>query len=168
MAKEKDQAAKLEALVLETNNDMKKMSKTYTELIVERAQEVDPSMDFLSTSKKIVSQKWIQSGKEGNYTNLYQQTYDRKVLKRESEIRRISWYKEREQDYEGEDSGCYKEQCFSGNPKKFNMLVQLIQAGTISSRHERGKSIYGSETLQNGRNPYLTRSHSEEQHRTMF
>jgi hypothetical protein len=45
-----------------------------------------------------------------------------------------------------------------------------IQAGTqskwrheISSRYERSQSIYGSETLKNGRNPYLTRSHSEEQ-----
>jgi hypothetical protein len=35
MVKEKDQAAKLEALVLESNNDMKKMSKTYIELIIE-------------------------------------------------------------------------------------------------------------------------------------
>jgi hypothetical protein len=92
-------------------------------------------------------------------------------LGRKSEIRRISWYKEREQNYEGEDSGYYKdkEQCFSGNPKKFNMLLQPLQAGTqnkwgheISSRHEICQSIYGSETFQNGRNPYLTRSHSEE------
>jgi hypothetical protein len=31
---------------------MDKASKTYTELVVERSQETDPSMDFLSTSKK--------------------------------------------------------------------------------------------------------------------
>jgi ribosomal protein S1 len=54
-------------------------------------------------------------------------------------------------------------------PKTFNTLVQLVQAGTqskwgheISSRYERGQSIYGSETLQNGRNPYFARSHSKE------
>jgi hypothetical protein len=50
-AKEKDRAAKLEALVLENNNDMKKMNKTYTQLIVERAQEIGLSMDFLSTKE---------------------------------------------------------------------------------------------------------------------
>jgi hypothetical protein len=32
---------------------MNKVSKFYTELIVEKVQEVDLSMDFLSTSKKI-------------------------------------------------------------------------------------------------------------------
>jgi cellobiose-specific phosphotransferase system component IIA len=46
MAKEKDQPAKLEALLREVTNEMNKASKTYTELIVERSQETDPSMDF--------------------------------------------------------------------------------------------------------------------------
>jgi hypothetical protein len=32
---------------------MSKANKTYTELIVKKAKETDPSMDFLSTSKKI-------------------------------------------------------------------------------------------------------------------
>jgi hypothetical protein len=40
---------KIKSINLENNNDRKKMSKIYTELIIERAQEVDPSMDFLST-----------------------------------------------------------------------------------------------------------------------
>jgi hypothetical protein len=57
-AKEKDQATKIEALISESKNEMSKVNKTYTELIVERAQEVDPSMDFLSTSKKIAVQKF--------------------------------------------------------------------------------------------------------------
>jgi hypothetical protein len=57
-AKKKDCTAKVEALVLETKNDMKKMSKTYIELIIERAEKIDPSMDFLSTSKKIAMQKF--------------------------------------------------------------------------------------------------------------
>jgi hypothetical protein len=58
MAKEKDRAAKIEALVLEGKNDMNKATKSYTQLIVERAQEVGPSMNFLSTSKKIAMQKF--------------------------------------------------------------------------------------------------------------
>jgi hypothetical protein len=37
---------------------MNKATKSYTELIVERAQEMDSSMDFLSTSKKITMQKF--------------------------------------------------------------------------------------------------------------
>jgi hypothetical protein len=57
MAKEKDRAAKIEALVVENKNEISKAEKTYTELVVERAQEVDPSMDFLSTSKKISMMK---------------------------------------------------------------------------------------------------------------
>jgi hypothetical protein len=56
--KEKDRSAKIEALVAEGKNDMVKATKSYTELIVERVQEVDPSMDFLSTSKKVVMQKF--------------------------------------------------------------------------------------------------------------
>jgi hypothetical protein len=68
------------------------------------------------------------------------------------------------QDYEGKDPGCYKEQCFSGNPKKINTLVQSIQTSTKNKwgyEDERSQAIYGSETLQNGRNFYLTRSHSK-------
>jgi hypothetical protein len=38
-------------------DEMQKANKTYTELIVERAHEKDPSMDFLSTSQKIAMQK---------------------------------------------------------------------------------------------------------------
>jgi hypothetical protein len=57
-AKEKDRAAKLEALVVENRNEMDKANKTYTQLTVERAQEIDPSMDFLPTSKKIAMQKF--------------------------------------------------------------------------------------------------------------
>jgi hypothetical protein len=57
MAKEKDRAAKLENLVLEEKNEMSKKDKTYTQLTVERAQEIDPSMDFLPTSKKIAMMK---------------------------------------------------------------------------------------------------------------
>jgi hypothetical protein len=37
---------------------MDKASKSYTELVVERSQETDPSMDFLTTSKKIAMQKF--------------------------------------------------------------------------------------------------------------
>jgi hypothetical protein len=58
MAKEKDRAAKLEAMAKETVNEMSKANKTYTELIVQRAQKIDPSMDFLKTSKKIAVQKF--------------------------------------------------------------------------------------------------------------
>jgi cellobiose-specific phosphotransferase system component IIA len=58
MAKEKDRASKLEAIAKEATNEMNKASKSYTELIVERTQEVDPSMDFLSISKKIAMQKF--------------------------------------------------------------------------------------------------------------
>jgi hypothetical protein len=90
----------------------------------------------------------IQSSKERDNAYLYQQIVGRKILERESEIRRISWYKEREQNYEGEDPGCYKEWCFSGNPKTFNTLVQPIQTGTqskwgheINSRHAQGISL---------------------------
>jgi hypothetical protein len=57
MAKEKNQAAKIETLILEGKNDTNKATKSDTELVVEKAQEVDPSMDFLSTSKKIAMQK---------------------------------------------------------------------------------------------------------------
>jgi hypothetical protein len=57
-AKEKDRAAKLEAIVKEATNEMNKAGKSYTELIVERSQETDPSMDFLSTSQKIAMQKF--------------------------------------------------------------------------------------------------------------
>jgi hypothetical protein len=57
MTKEKNQTAKLENLVVEEKNEMSKKDKTYTELIVERAQEIDPSMDFLPTSKKIAMMK---------------------------------------------------------------------------------------------------------------
>jgi hypothetical protein len=46
MLKEKDRAAKLEALVKEVQNDLAKPSKSYTQLFIERAQEVDFSMDF--------------------------------------------------------------------------------------------------------------------------
>jgi hypothetical protein len=67
--------------------------------------------------------KWLQSSQEGNYANLYEQTYGRKILERKSEIRKISQYKEREQDYEGKDTRCYKEWCFIGDFNKFNMLV---------------------------------------------
>jgi hypothetical protein len=59
---------------------------------------------------------------------------------------------------------CYKEQCFSGNPKKINTLVQSVQAGTKNKwgyEDEKSQSIYSSETLQNERNFYLTRSHSK-------
>jgi hypothetical protein len=52
----------------------------------------------------VVINRWLQFSQEGNYANLYEQTYGRKTLGRESEIRRISWYKEREQDYEGKDT----------------------------------------------------------------
>jgi hypothetical protein len=45
------------------------------------------------------------------------------------------------------------EWCFSGNPKKFNMLVQLVQVDTkskwgyaTSGQYDRSKSIHGSET----------------------
>jgi hypothetical protein len=58
MAKEKNRAAKLETLVVENKNDMDKANKSYTQLTVERAQEIDPSMDFLNTSKKIALQKF--------------------------------------------------------------------------------------------------------------
>jgi hypothetical protein len=37
---------------------MNKADKSYTELIVERSQETDPSMDFLSSSKKIAMQEF--------------------------------------------------------------------------------------------------------------
>jgi hypothetical protein len=118
---------------------------------------------------KVAINKWIQSRKKRDYAYIYQQTFGRKLLEKKSEIRRISWYKQKEQDYEGEDSGCYKEQCSNKNSQEFNMLVQLIQAGTqgkwgheTSSRYERGQPIHGPKTLQNGRNLYLTRSHSEE------
>jgi hypothetical protein len=47
-AKEKDRAVKLEVIVKEVTNEMNKASKTYTELVVERSQETDPSMDFLT------------------------------------------------------------------------------------------------------------------------
>jgi hypothetical protein len=58
MAKEKDRAAKLEAIAKGGIDEMQKASKTYTELIVERAHEKDPSMDFLSTSQRIAMQKF--------------------------------------------------------------------------------------------------------------
>jgi hypothetical protein len=57
-AKEKDRVAKLESIVKEATNEMNKANKSYTELIIERSQETDPSMDFLSTSKKIAIQKF--------------------------------------------------------------------------------------------------------------
>jgi hypothetical protein len=41
--KEKDRTAKIEALISESKYEMGKANKTYAELIVERAQEVDPS-----------------------------------------------------------------------------------------------------------------------------
>jgi hypothetical protein len=46
--------------ILNNNNSphMDKVNKFYTQLTVERVQEVDPSMDFLSTSKKIALQKF--------------------------------------------------------------------------------------------------------------
>jgi predicted transcriptional regulator len=124
---------------------------------------------FIQTGKKVAINKWLQSGKERDNAYLYQQTFGRKVLGRESEIRRISQYKEREQNYEGQNPRCYKELRSSGNIETFNTLVQPVQAGIqsewgheISSRYERSQSIYGSETFQNGRNFYFTRSHSEE------
>jgi hypothetical protein len=57
-AKKKDRAAKLEAIAKEATNEMNKAGKSYTELIVERSQETNPSMDFLSTSQKIAIQKF--------------------------------------------------------------------------------------------------------------
>jgi hypothetical protein len=53
MAKEKDGVAKIEVMILENISNMKKVKKIYTELIIERFQETDFSMDFLSTSKRI-------------------------------------------------------------------------------------------------------------------
>jgi hypothetical protein len=58
MAKEKDRAAKLEALAKESIDEMNKANKSYTQLIVERSQEKDPSIDFLSTSQKIAMKKF--------------------------------------------------------------------------------------------------------------
>jgi hypothetical protein len=46
-------------LTKEAHNDLAKPSKLYIQLFVERAQEVDSSMDFLDTSKKIVFQKFF-------------------------------------------------------------------------------------------------------------
>jgi hypothetical protein len=40
---------------------------------------------------------------------IYTNNYGRKILERESEIRRISRYKQGEQDYEGKNPGCDKE-----------------------------------------------------------
>jgi hypothetical protein len=48
------------------------------------------------------------------------QLQGRKILGRESEIRRISPYKKREQDNEGEDKGSSEEWYSSGNPKKIS------------------------------------------------
>jgi hypothetical protein len=48
ITKEKDRVAKKEALVAKSNNDMKKMSKTYTELIVESGS----FNEFLKNLKK--------------------------------------------------------------------------------------------------------------------
>jgi hypothetical protein len=76
--------------------------------------------------------KCLQSREEGTYANLYKQIQGRKILGKESEIRRISQYKKREQDNETEDRGSSEEWCFSGNPKKFNMLVQVLQVRTKS------------------------------------
>jgi hypothetical protein len=111
----------------------------------ERGGENTEKGPIINTGKKVAINKWIQSSKQRDYAYLYQQTYERKVLGIESEIRRISRYKEGEQDYERKNSGCYKERCSSGNPEIFNMLVQLLQAGTqskwgheTSGRYERG------------------------------
>jgi cellobiose-specific phosphotransferase system component IIA len=52
MAKEKDRASKLEALAKEATNEMNKANKSYTELIVERFQETDPSMDFCQPHRR--------------------------------------------------------------------------------------------------------------------
>jgi hypothetical protein len=60
---------------------------------------------IINTGKKVAINKWIQSSKEKNYAYLHQQKFVRKVLERESEIRRISQYKEREQNHEREDPG---------------------------------------------------------------
>jgi hypothetical protein len=110
----------------------------------------------IQTGKKVAINKWIQSSKERDYAYLYQQTFGRKLLERESEIRRIPQYKQREQDYEGKDSGCDKEWGSSRNPKTPNTMVQSVQAGTqskwgheISNRHERSQPIYDPETFQN-------------------
>jgi hypothetical protein len=46
MAKEKDRSVKLEAIAKGGIEQMQKATKSYTELIVERSQETDPSMDF--------------------------------------------------------------------------------------------------------------------------
>jgi hypothetical protein len=54
----KDRAAKIEALAKEAQNDLAKPTKSYTQLFVERAQEIDPSMDFLDINKKIALQKF--------------------------------------------------------------------------------------------------------------
>jgi hypothetical protein len=45
---------------------------------------------IIQTGKKVAINKWIQSGKERDYAYIYQQTFGRKLLEREFEIRRIS------------------------------------------------------------------------------
>jgi hypothetical protein len=77
---------------------------------IERGSSID-------TGKKVAINKWIQSSKERDNAYLYQQIIGRKLLERESEIRRIPQYKQREQDYEGKIQDAIKNGVLVETPK---------------------------------------------------
>jgi hypothetical protein len=56
--RKKDQDKALENIVKEINDDKDKDGKTYSELFIDRAQEVDPGMDFLEPAKRLALQKF--------------------------------------------------------------------------------------------------------------
>jgi hypothetical protein len=91
---------------------------------------------------------------------MYKQGWGGKILKRESQIREIQKFIKEEHDYKAKNRGYDKKWRVNQDSQRIDKIqigAKSQQKHEIGSGYERSQLIYGTKTLQNGRDPDLRR-----------